>query len=87
MLDFACQPYTCDFLCSPSDVNECEDNLHHCTELCINLPGSYICSCPDGFILEEDGTSCSSIMIVINPRRACAARVTGLSVCVCVSVC
>ena len=55
----------CDFLCSPSDMNECEDNLHHCTELCINLPGPYICSCPDGFILEEDGTSCSGIMIVI----------------------
>ena len=53
--------HTFDSLHSLSDVNECEDNLHHCTELCINLPGSYICSCPDGFTLEEDGISCRGI--------------------------
>ena len=50
----------------PSDVNECDDNLHHCTELCINIPGSYVCSCPDGFTLEEDGISCSGNAITVN---------------------
>ena len=60
-----------DFLNVPSDVNECEDNLHHCTELCINLPGSYSCSCPDGFALEEDGTSCSGTTIIIHVYSMC----------------
>ena len=40
---------------------------------------------------QEDGNLCSLIdsceTEIINPRRACAARVTVLSLCVCVCVC
>ena len=44
-----------------SDVNECEGD-HLCTELCINTPGSYDCSCPSGYALDEDdGITCHSI--------------------------
>ena len=34
-----------------SDVSECEEGDHLCTELCINIPGSYDCSCPIGYAL------------------------------------
>lgn len=44
---------------SSSDVDECEEGSHVCSELCVNTPGSYLCSCPDGFTLDEnDGTTC-----------------------------
>ena len=43
----------------------------------------------DVSIIFDSTTRLSEALAVINPRRACAARVTvlGLSVCVCVCVC
>ena len=41
---------------SCEDVNECETLLNDCwitDDDCINLPGSYICTCPDGFARNE----------------------------------
>ena len=38
------------------DVNECETLLNDCwitDDECINLPGSYLCTCPDGFARNE----------------------------------
>lgn len=32
------------------DVNECEDpDSNGCSEICVNTPGSYTCSCPRGY--------------------------------------
>ncbi|XP_015583659.1 wall-associated receptor kinase-like 8 [Ricinus communis] len=36
---------------SCQDINECEDSQKNkCSMICVNTPGSYKCSCPDGYI-------------------------------------
>nr|XP_022323001.1 fibrillin-1-like isoform X2 [Crassostrea virginica] len=44
------------------DVNECGNaslNLCTFTDSCLNTVGSYNCSCPIGYLLENDGRTCS----------------------------
>lgn len=44
-----------------SDIDECNDaSLNQCTfpNLCVNVDGSYNCSCPDYHVLENDGRTC-----------------------------
>ncbi|KAM4695118.1 fibulin-7 [Discoglossus pictus] len=48
------------------DVNECEvykvDGAPRlCMHTCINIPGSYRCSCPSGYKLLSDGKNCEDI--------------------------
>ncbi|KAG9355562.1 hypothetical protein JZ751_000400 [Albula glossodonta] len=38
----------------------CATGDHDCEQVCISTPGSYKCSCKDGFTLMEDGRSCSA---------------------------
>ena len=40
------------------DINECLDDNGGCNHTCTNTPGSYNCSCYDGYLLLEDETSC-----------------------------
>ncbi|KAK8572292.1 hypothetical protein V6N12_028347 [Hibiscus sabdariffa] len=46
------------------DINECETSMNPCngTASCINLPGTYNCSCPVGYVGDgrKNGTGCSS---------------------------
>lgn len=35
------------------DLDECELGLHHCSQDCTNINGSYVCSCRDGFVLSD----------------------------------
>ena len=47
-----------------SDINECEvDNPCNVTQTCQNLPGTFSCSCPAGYVGdgEKHGTGCSPI--------------------------
>ncbi|KAK7497024.1 hypothetical protein BaRGS_00011760, partial [Batillaria attramentaria] len=39
------------------DVDECEGQ-NKCQQVCQNLPGSYECSCQDGFKITDDKVSC-----------------------------
>lgn len=42
-----------------SDVDECEESLALCSGgRCRNTEGSFLCDCPPGFTVDEDGTSC-----------------------------
>lgn len=54
------QPY--DFF---SDVNECEDRQKPCEFVCQNIPGSYKCACPRGYVLNMDGKSCRGMESLI----------------------
>ncbi|NXF37265.1 FBLN7 protein, partial [Nyctibius bracteatus] len=49
-----------------ADLNECEvykrdGGPRLCAHACVNLPGSYRCACPDGYVLLGDGKSCEDI--------------------------
>lgn len=41
-----------------TDVNECADPVNCINGLCINTPGSYVCSCPQDFELNPSGVGC-----------------------------
>uniref|UniRef100_A0A8C0ANX0 Fibulin 7 n=1 Tax=Buteo japonicus TaxID=224669 RepID=A0A8C0ANX0_9AVES len=48
------------------DLNECEVYKREggprlCAHACVNLPGSYRCACPGGYVLLGDGKSCEDI--------------------------
>ncbi|MBA0659491.1 hypothetical protein Goklo_011625, partial [Gossypium klotzschianum] len=65
-----------------SDINEC-DTLKPCNGTCNNAPGSYNCSCPDGF--EDDGlrngTGCSPEVVMSHHQSFSVAVVAlGISV-------
>ena len=39
-----------------TDINECI--ISPCSDNCTNTPGGFYCSCPEGFTLDTNGTSC-----------------------------
>ena len=41
------------------DIDECSTNAHECEDVCSNTVGSYSCSCGEGYVLNEDGRTCS----------------------------
>ncbi|NWH82621.1 EGFL7 protein, partial [Piaya cayana] len=50
-----------------SDVDECARQSHGCSQLCINTPGSFHCSCWDGFSLTADDKTCQLVGPVPEP--------------------
>lgn len=44
-----------------SDINECQLNNGGCQHVCTNNPGSYSCSCPQGYRISSDRKSCEDI--------------------------
>ena len=34
------------------DIDDCATDLHRCSQICTNLPGSFRCSCIEGYELE-----------------------------------
>jgi len=43
-----------------SDVNECDEALDTCDQMCINVPGSYICSCRHGYTFNSSTNTCDA---------------------------
>jgi len=44
---------------SHADTDECATNKGGCEVNCTNTIGSYNCSCPTGYYLDEDGFNCN----------------------------
>ncbi|CDW57279.1 signal peptide, CUB and EGF [Trichuris trichiura] len=42
-------------------TDECVDGKNNCQYGCVNEPGSYRCTCPDGYQLNSDGETCKDI--------------------------
>ena len=42
---------------------ECQDGLHNCSQVCVELQGQFSCACYDGYELLEDGVSCKGIVV------------------------
>ena len=42
-----------------SDIDECQQGLDLCNQICTNTVGSYYCTCMDGYELESDNHTCA----------------------------
>jgi len=47
-------------VCNIVDVNECNEALDTCEQLCQNTPGSYICSCRQGYTFNSTTNHCDA---------------------------
>ena len=50
-----------------ADIKECEIGTHNCSQLCIELPGGFKCSCYHGYQLQaDDNITCEGIPLLLN---------------------
>ena len=57
------------------DTDECAEGTHECQHVCNNTPGSFHCSCFNGYQLNNDSSTCSGkptspYMVIIVNRYA-----------------
>ncbi|KAF8404090.1 hypothetical protein HHK36_008970 [Tetracentron sinense] len=68
------------------DVDECKDP-NRCNWECINTLGSYICSCPPGFLdFSKNGTGANCIMASALQSSGSRVKVVGLGIGVCLGL-
>ena len=48
----------------PTDVNECSIGNGGCQQMCVNEPGTFMCSCFGGYLLNDDGVNCTRLIEV-----------------------
>ncbi|XP_066553082.1 fibulin-7 [Amia ocellicauda] len=66
------------------DVNECEvykqdGAARLCMHACVNIPGSYRCSCPTGYRLLADGRSCEDVDECLAQQHNCTRGTTCIN--------
>ena len=44
-----------------SDIDECSDVTHNCSQICINTEGGFNCECNNGSLLDTDGVTCDGM--------------------------
>ena len=47
-----------------TDVDECAEGTHNCSNLCVNTPGGFQCGCPVGYQLSKSGLTCEGTGLV-----------------------
>uniref|UniRef100_A0A3Q3EA17 Fibulin 7 n=1 Tax=Labrus bergylta TaxID=56723 RepID=A0A3Q3EA17_9LABR len=67
-----------------TDVNECEvyrldQGGKLCVHECVNVPGSYHCSCPSGYKLLPDGRSCEDVDECLSQQHNCSRGTTCIN--------
>ena len=65
-----------------SDINECSQHNGGCQVNCINLPGSFACSCNPGSRLLADGRSCereSSLVLCLVGKHCSDCSIFNMS--------
>ena len=41
------------------DIKECENGLHNCEQICLELEGIFECACKAGYELDSNNATCS----------------------------
>ena len=54
-----------------TDINECTADIDGCSQVCINMNGSFICGCNEGYTLNEDGRTCGDINECVAGTHGC----------------
>ena len=44
-------------------MDECLTGADDCEQICLNLEGSFECSCNDGYELDENGRNCTGELL------------------------
>lgn len=60
-----------------TDLDECSQSPKPCNFICKNTEGSYQCSCPRGYVLQEDGKTCRGEAGPGAPATPAASRLSG----------
>lgn len=55
-------------LCAP---HLCSTTTHGCDHFCINTPGSYLCRCKQGYVLNPDGRTCRTEDLCATENHGC----------------
>ncbi|XP_028621596.1 matrilin-2 isoform X3 [Grammomys surdaster] len=69
-------------------VHMCSVSEHNCAHFCINTPGSYICKCKQGYILNTDQKTCRIQDLCATEDHGCeqlCVNMLGSFVCQCYS--
>lgn len=48
--------------CSHTDIDECSGH-NECEQQCRNLPGTFECTCEEGYFLQQDGSQCAGTCV------------------------
>ncbi|VDK69664.1 unnamed protein product, partial [Cylicostephanus goldi] len=59
------------------DINECSVGNGGCSQLCINLPGSFECQCKTGYIMTYDRRTCEDINECVANNGGCQHMCTN----------
>ena len=43
------------------DINECNQGVDNCAQICTNTIGGFICGCNSGYTLDDDGITCNGM--------------------------
>ena len=74
-------------LFSTSDINECSTGNGGCNQVCINVIGSFQCSCNAGYELDSDQRTCIGMCSVLVCTCMCVYVCVFVFVCMCVHDC
>ena len=44
-----------------SDIDECNNGTHNCSQICTNTNGSFTCGCKNGYQLDTDEVTCNGM--------------------------
>ncbi|XP_073406539.1 matrilin-2 isoform X2 [Dendrobates tinctorius] len=55
-------------LCAP---HLCSTTTHGCDHFCINTPGSYLCRCKQGYVLNTDEKTCKTVDLCATEKHGC----------------
>ncbi|OWK00463.1 PROS1 [Cervus elaphus hippelaphus] len=61
-----------------SDINECKDPANvnaGCSQICVNTPGSYHCSCKNGFVMLSNKKDCKDVDECVLKPSICGTAV------------